>query len=159
MASEVSLNPSDTPYDPYYQRWDKHGHAEDVRTPMHAPQPRRASGIPDANIAAIRAESITPTGPKHQESIDVVGWDLTSNGAKAQQDSYPMRSIRESEQFEALRNPFEIDEDSETAIPPISSHEPPRRTSDGGHGTSLPQRNLGDAAPSTRIKSPPPYLG
>ena len=161
-ASDVALAPSDSPYDPPYQRWDKQGRAEGYTSDprLYAPQPRRVNETLGIGLAA-RVESTTPTGQpgKRQESSDSVGWDLQATASEPQ--SFPLRPLPETEPIGPLKNPFESDESPETNLPPSTSPlRPSRGKSDAGYAFGSRQHSFGGGVPppdSSRVKSPPAY--
>ncbi|KAL4062793.1 snare associated Golgi protein-domain-containing protein [Scleroderma yunnanense] len=163
-ASDTALVTSDTPYDPPYQKWDKHGRAAGYTSDsrVYAPQPRRANETFDVGLAT-SVGSTTPTGQtgKRQESSDSVGWDLQTAAADSQ--SYPLQTLPETEPIGPLKNPFESNESPETTLPPSSPPSGPSRgKSNAGYAFSSRQHSFGgttgDPRPDTsRVKSPPPY--
>ncbi|KAI6018148.1 hypothetical protein PISMIDRAFT_683140 [Pisolithus microcarpus 441] len=158
--SDLSLAPSDAPYDPPHQKWDKQGRAVGypaTEPQVYAPQPRRVNEALDSSLTSLRGGSVTPTGRERQQSTDSVGWELRTSPTELQ--SYPLQTLHDPEPVGPLQNPFETEETYEaTAIPPITSPLPRGKSSDANYTFASPQHSFGqtDGGVSS-VSSPPPY--
>lgn len=158
--SDLSLAPSDAPYDPPYQQWDKQGRAVGFTTAepqVYAPQPRRVNEALDSSLTTLRGESVTPTGRERQQSTDSVGWELRTSPTELQ--SFPLHTLQELEPVGPLENPFETEETSEaTAIPPVRSPPPRGKSSDASYTFASPQHSFGQTdRGASSVSSPPAY--